>query len=286
MEPAKGFLIFALGHPYYGRLAYNLALSIKSVDQAVSIAVVRSDRSLAHLSDRQKEMFDIIIDVPDGVPHGCGAKLWANKITPFKKTVVLDADMLWVPKKTPDQLFSELDGIPFTAITEGYYDYDTGESNASPEYYFWADPLEIKEKYKVDGGKIYQWRSEVMYFEKADKIFTMARKVFNKPGLETMKQYATGVADELGINVACAVHGVNPHVFRWSPSYWHLLNGGIIPGFQDFGHYLVSFGSNFASGSSKKLYDRIVKVACYKLGLQHVFPLASKRDWLKERSKM
>lgn len=284
----KGILIMAVGHPYYGRLAYNLALSIKSVQRDAQIAVVHSDRSLNHLSSDQLRFFDHLIELPEGLPEGCGTKLWANELTPFKKTILLDADMLWLPKRTPDDLFKELDGINFTAISEGYFDYQEGNHQINEKYFFWADPLEIKSKYKVKADKIYQWRSEVVYFEKATKIFSTAQKVFLNPGLPSMKQYATGVADELGINVACAVHDIHPHVFRWEPSYWHMINGGHIPSIPDLlnKHYLISFGSNQATGNSKKIYDKLVRVACYKFGLQHVFPLASKREWLPERTKM
>lgn len=287
MRINRGILIFALGHPYYGRLAFNLAVTIKSVEN-ISITVVRTERSLAHLSARQLSVFDQVIDLPEGVPVGCGAKLWANEVTPYAQTLLLDADMLWLPKKQPSELFDQLLGTTFTAITEGYYDYETGNHNIHPKYFFWADPHEIKEKYKVKSSKLYQWRSEVMYFEKAGKLFKTAQKVFLNHGLSSHKEYATGVADELGINVGAAVHDIHPHVFNWQPSYWHLMGGGMIPDFQTlYGKwYLMSFGGNTATGASKKMYDRLVKAACYKTGFQHVFALQSKIDYLKERNKM
>lgn len=288
MRRIKGIIIFALGHPYYGRLAFNLAVTLKAAGD-IPITVVRTERSLAHLSARQLSVFDNIVDLPDGVPAGCGAKLWANEIAPYDSTLLLDADMLWLPKKQPFELFEHLAGTSFTAITEGYYDYETGNHNIHPKYFFWADPLEIKQKYKVKADKIYQWRSEVMYFEKgAGKLFKTAQKVFLKHGLASHIPYATGVADELGINIAAAVHDIHPHVFNWQPSYWHLMGGGHIPDFQTlYGKwYLMSFGGNTATGASKNMYDRLVKAACYKTGFQHVFALQSKIDYLKERKTM
>lgn len=284
----KGILIFATGHPYYGRLAFNLAASIKSVEDW-PISVVYSDASLSHLSERQLALFENKIELPTGIPKGCGSKLWANELTPYKETLVLDADMMWLPIHKPSELFNEMYDVEFTAITEGFYDYKEGSHDINPIYFFWCDPSEVKDKYKVTADKMYQWRSEVMYFKKsAGKIFKTAQKVFNRPNLDTIKLYATGVADELGINVAAAVHGVDPHKYKWNPSFWHMMNRGIIPDFSTLyeNHYLASFGSNTASGNSKKLYDRLARAACYKLGLQHVFPLQSKRDYLPERRKM
>lgn len=283
----KGIVICISGHPYYGRLAYNLCLSIKAVEN-FPVAVIYAGRALNHLSDKQKSVFDHVIEMTDPeIPISSGVKLWVNEYTPFKETLLLDADMLWMPKRKPSELFEELQGINFTAITEGYHDYETKEEDINPAYFFWADVNEIAEVYKINKGKIYQWRTEVMYFKKADKIFNLARKVYQNPNLKTVKVYATGIADELGINVSCAVHGIDPHVFRWQPAYWHMLNNMQIPDINSmYNYYLVSFGANNAPGSLKNFYDRVVKAACYKLGHQHLFTLMSKRDYLPERQKM
>lgn len=289
----KGILIFAVKSAYYGRMAYNLAVTIKAMED-ISITVVKSGRSLNHLSFQQQTVFDQIIDLPDGIPENCGAKLWANTVTPYKETLLLDADMLWLPKKKPSELFTELEGRNFTGIVEGYYDVETKENRAHPQYFFWADPAEIAEVYKVKTGKIYQWRSEVMYFKKADAIFKLAQKVFLNPKLNTIKYYASGVADELGINVATAVKGIEPHMFQWSPSFWDRMYGGSVPelGGLYAKYYLASFGSNWNGVQSQDLYNRLVKAACHKLGTQkgtkmeHVFPLQSKKGILPERSKM
>lgn len=287
----KGILVFAVGHPSYGRLAYNLAMTILSVDPNAEIAVVRSPKSLNHLSEGQKELFSHVIDAPEEMPIGCGCKLWADKLTPFKKTLLLDADMVWLPRKTPNELFEILKDVDFTGITEGFHDYETNEDNNTAKYFFWADVAEIAAKYKIKATKIYQWRSEVLYFEKTKQIeamFRTARKIFAKPGLTSIKAYANGVADELAINVAAAMHNIEPHQYRWQPSYWYVLFGGAIPDFAGlYGKYfLASFGSNISPKPAQDLYNRIVKSAAYKIGHQHVFPLVSKREWLTQRQKM
>lgn len=281
-----GILIIAVGNPYYGKLAYNLAVSIKSVED-FPVSVVYSGQSLSHLSTAQLSVFNTLIPAKSDMPVGCGAKLWAYDLSPYKKTLLLDADMLWLPERKPSELFKELSEIKFTSITEGYWTKE--EKDVNPVYFFWADPVEIAEKYKVE--KVYQWRSEVMYFIKdplIKRFFRTAQKVFINSGLKTEAVYATGTADELGVNVSAAVHDLHPHRYKWKPAYWHLLNKGQYP---DFGtlysnYYLVSFGSNVASNTSRSFYDRIMKVASYKLGRRHLFPLISKRGLLPERSKM
>jgi hypothetical protein len=282
----KGVLIFALGHPYYGKLAYNLAVSMKAIGP-VQIAVVHTDRSLSHLGDTQQAIFDIKIPLPDNIPTGCGAKLWGYKLSPFDVTLQLDADMLWLPGKTPEALFKELEDVEFTSITEGYWT-DT-QQDANPQYFFWADPVEIAEVYKVQ--KVYQWRTEVLWWKRTEtvqQLFDLAQDVYLESGLKSEAVYATGTADELGLNVSAAVHDVHPHIYKWTPAYWHLLHKGTYPEFAALyaNYYLASFGSNIASGTAKKFYDRIMKSACNKMGLQYLFPLQSKREILPERKKM
>lgn len=282
----KGIIVFSVGHPYYGKLAYNLATSIKAVED-FPVAIVHCNQSLNHLSDSQKQVFDIMIPAGDNIPYGCGSKLWAYELSPFEETLLLDADMLWLPKRKPSDLFKELKDVEFTSITEGYWSKEG--SDASPHYFFWAKPEEISEKYKVD--KVYQWRSETIYFKRSEKnesLFKLAQKVFNNSELETENKYAGGTADELGINVSTAVHNVHPHQYKWKPAYWHLLNKGAYPDFTTLysNYYLASFGSNVSSTVSRNFYDRIMKAACYKLGKHHMFPLISKRGVIPERMKM
>lgn len=285
MLKEKGIIIVCTGHPYYGRMAYNLALTIKAVED-FPVAVLYHGAALNHLSEKQRDIFTDIIELPDDIPLRVATKLWVNEFTPFKKTLLLDADMLWMPKRTPSELFDEVKDVDFTAITEGYYSNETKDVN--PLYFFWAEPSEIQTVYKVD--KIYQWRTEVVYFKKSaktDKLFRLAQKVYFNPKLKTMKMYAEVVADELAINVAAAVSNIEPHEYKWMPAYWHRLNGNVMPDIHAiYNYYLVSFGSNNASGSVKKFYDRIMKGAAYKTGVQHLFPLHSKKSFLPERAKM
>jgi hypothetical protein len=281
-EIAKnGIVIVATGHPYYGRWAYNLAVSVKAVED-FPIALLFNDRALSHLSERQMEMFDEIIELPDEVPANQSAKLYSARFTPWENTLLLDADMLWLPRKKPSELFAELAAVDFTGITEG------NDKDPARDYFFWADVGEIREKYGVTGD-IYQWRSEVVYFSKKGKaVIERALEITNNPGLSTIKLFAHTVPDELGINIAAAAAGIRPHIYKWQPSYWHLMHRNIIPEPATLheNYYLISFGSNNVSGTIKKVYDQLMKAYCQRLSIQHIFSMESKRNFLKERDKI
>src|SRR5678809_433727 len=97
-----GILIIATKHPYYGRMAFNLAASIRASEKECNICVLHSGRGLSHLTDAQKEIFNDVIEIKES--NGVGTKLWAIEYTPYDNTLIIDADNLWFKKK-PSELF-------------------------------------------------------------------------------------------------------------------------------------------------------------------------------------
>lgn len=275
----NGIIIFAIGHPYFGRYAYNLAITIKAVEN-IPIAVVHDSGSLNHLSESQKVVFDHFI-LTDLKP-GCGVKLRAYELSPFENTLLLDADMIWLPRHKPSELFEQLKETRFTGITEGSTD------NPSNHYFFWAHVEEIREKFKVK--KIYQWRTEVLYFEKdgtVEAMFKQACDIHNDHGLSYVKEFAGGIPDEVAINISAAVHDLQPHMERWQPSYWAQLFRNTVPDpltlYREY--YLLSCGGNHTTENVKLVYNNIVKAQAPKIGLSHSFPVQSKHSFLENRRK-
>lgn len=273
-------------------MAYNLAMSIKAIDADSLIAVAHSGPALNHLSGRQRQIFDHIIDMPADALNSFGSKLYLDLITPFDETLFCDADTAWLPRRSPNELFNEVQECDFTAITEGFVNLETMDrSTVHQDYYFWADVEDIKERYGQNTGNLYQWRSEVMYFKKTDRVlsfFDKARDVYANPGLRSIKLFADRVPDELAINISAAIHGIEPHKYRWMPTYWPKMFGEHIPPIDELysKYYLLSCGSNVSSGNTKLAYNRIIKAAAYKIGHQHVFPLISKREFMTSRARM
>jgi len=271
-----GIVIIATNHPYYGRMAYNLAVTIKASEN-FPVTLLYQSPAINHLSTNQRGIFDELIEIPSEIPGGWGAKLYLDKLSPYHETLYLDADMLWLPYRKPSELFEELNPYEYTGITEG----KTGDPNLA--YYFWADESEIREKYKVES--VYQWRSEVIYFKKETKLFNKARKINPTVALKSVKKFGTGIPDELYINIAAALLDIHPHRYKWTPAYWPRLFKDVIkPDLS--GYYLISFGSNWASTNMKKYYMTVLKSAANKLGVLPMFELTSKRSFMPERQKM
>lgn len=273
-------------------MAYNLAMSIKAVDPDFQICIIHSERSLNHLSDNQKRFFDLMVLLPEEQVKGFACKLHLDELSPFDETLFLDADMAWLPKQSPSELMDELADVEYTGITEGYFDIEKQDrKEVSKKYYFWADVDEIVKKYELKTGIIYQWRSEVIYFKKTSKVksfFATAREIHSSHGLKSIIMFGNQIPDELGINISAAIHAIEPHQYKWVPALWPRLHGNNTTNFEEIynRYYLLSCGSNYATGDIKKLYDRIIKCAANKFHTQHVFPLIDKKSFIPDRAKM
>lgn len=67
----QGIILIATGHPYYGRMAYNLALTIKACEE-FPVALVHNDSAIKHLNDSQRGIFDMLIPT---TKEGINAKI-------------------------------------------------------------------------------------------------------------------------------------------------------------------------------------------------------------------
>lgn len=278
----QGIILVATGAPFYGRMAYNLAVTIKAAED-IPITVLHAGNGMAHLSQKQLDIFDEIKEIET---VSFAAKLTLLDHSPYERTLYFDADMVWLPGKLPSDLFKELEAVTFTSITEGHYDYSTNTNHGNGMYHFWADPVEAAAMWQLT-GKFYQWRSEVIYFNRdAAELFDLAKKVYNNP-LVNVKQFAGHTPDELAINIAASKLGIEPHIYKWKPAYWHRLHGegkGLAEIMNAY--YLLSVGGNFASALMKTCYNNVCMAAHRKLGLQYLFTLQSKKSVMPDRIKM
>lgn len=284
----EGIVIVAAQKPYYGRMAYNLALSIRAAESAARIAVIHNGNGLAHLTDEHKKIFDRIIKIEDSIT-GVEAKLSVYEATPYEYNVYIDADNIWLPGKKISDLFKLFSKeVVFSGITEGQYTVGNPSNNFG-NYVFWANPDDIAKSWKLKEGTVmYQWRSELFYFQKAlvtRRMFSIAKKAFKEPKVD-VSEFAKGVPDEFAFNVATALTGIKPHVENWQPSFW----ANVVPrnsSLKDISvnHWILSTGGNVFPKYVKTMYDNIIAVSSNKLRQQLSFPLLPKSYFLNERYK-
>lgn len=282
----QGIVITATLHGIYGRFSYNLLLSVKAIEPECKVALIFDSEGISHLLPNQIDRFDYLIPAET---KGFGGKLALDLISPFDRTIALDADMAWMPMHPPSTLFANLEEAEFTAITEGKIDLSTNEDESNGRYFWWADIKEIKEVYKLTSGTLYQFRSEMMYFTKSEKVkkmFALARKIYKNPRLKSLKRFGTQVPDELALNIACAQTDTHPHRYKWSPSFWPKLHGENVRSIDEIynSYYLLSAGSHVPSPTTQRLYSGLIGSAANKLGKINSFPLPNKAKAIPDRN--
>lgn len=286
---SQGFILIATTHPYYGRMAANLANSIKAAAPDAQIALVGDEAGMRHLNGAERGLFSHIIDTnaDGGVAGAMHLRMELPRLSPFKETISIDVDTIWLPRANPNDVFALLHDRDFTIVNEGYTDLDSGEHNHSG-YTHWADPKDIQAAYDLK-GKLWMVRGEFMVFRKGETVtnlFKMAKSIIRKPKIE-VQTLGGGVTDEFAFNIALNKLGIEPHEHKWQPALWPIMHtGGHYPPLHKItGYYAISFGAARLPHGSQKIYEQVGKAAAYKTGVAYRFPIEPKRNFLKERVK-
>jgi len=279
----RGILLIALGHPMYGRMAYNLLTSIRFADKDVKVHLVHNGNSMSHLSDEEKNQFTSSEICPkefytkNGKDCFIKAKTRIYELSPFDETIFMDVDLVVFGKRPISGLFDELKDLEFTMQNRGYTNLDSPVLNES--FNLWANIKEVRDVYGAN-GKFYQLASEVIYFKKtkANRIyFELVADIFDNPKIKGAT-FNGDLPDEFAYDIATAVLKHYPHQDNWVPIYWHLMDKK-----QDFNKVIgdywgYSIGGNFMPAEVQKRYSSITKYNAQRLGVRNhiVHP---KRQW-------
>ena len=273
-EAAKpvGIVLIATGNPYYVNTAYNLCLSIKAQDMAMPVTLI-SDNAKAYLNDVQRFMFDEIIPTPSGAPFMLKTMLYS--ISPYQRTLYLDADMIFNPAQSLTELLNSLNGIEFTIANRGII----------TDHWDWGSPAALKAE--AGDGILYNLSSEVIYFEKtqgAAQVFELALDFYRNNQI-IQRRLGGYQPDEPSFTYALAKLGKRPHLIPWHPSYWMNNHQRIFVGDKEIQstYFLVSMGGAQIDQRIVKLYTRYAAVAGAKVGASPI-PYMQKRLLVKERA--
>lgn len=218
----KGIITIAVGSPTYGRMAANLALSVKK--SGIPISVIYTKSAFKDI-EWALELFDMkisIMEYSNPSKMAMDLKLGFFFLTPYDKTLFLDADTILSPSKDISKLFDELDGIYFTAQC---YAINKLGDKPSPKYEHWMDYKDILGLFKplTLDTHIPQINSSFIYFDahKSREVMIKARGIYyklNESGIN-YKKWRGQIPDELCFNIACAIECVMPHKSSFRPLY-------------------------------------------------------------------
>jgi hypothetical protein len=278
----KGIIIIATKSHIYGKMAYNLTLTIKATGTTIPVCLIHDSAAIAHLRDEELVIFD---DKIKSDWDWNKIRFNVDKLSPYDQTLQLDADMLWL-YKDPVELFDKYADEELLVTNEGYYDIESKETNLTGNYIWLADLQETIKLYDLK-GKLYQMRWEMLLFKKTDNVRKMMKKaeaIRKNPKLETWK-FEGQTVDEFCFYVACNIFGLDQKKTPFIPSFWCRTRNNPYPGqLNRDGYYAVGFGGIFASPGYRDMYDTLMGNACAKMGLPYKFKLQSKSNHITSRS--
>ncbi len=287
----KGIIILALGHAYWGRWAYNLAMSIKANDPSALITLLYAGNGKAQIRDTS--LFHKMIEVPkkyyltDGRTEYMKVKTALYKLTPYSETICLDADTIWVNGRPISQLFADLNKVDFTMANRSWMNL---ENDIIPDAFgVWASPNHIKEHFKFKKGRFYNLSSEMIYFKKDKKIaklFSDAFKLYDAPVNHVT--FNGGMPDELPFTISMIKNDIYPHKDNYKPFYWEAAEKPPqrLQGADLKGYYAYSMGGHMSHPIMKKTYDNFVKFYGRQFNVMHPYLWIDKRMWMPERSNL
>jgi hypothetical protein len=298
----KGVIILALGHANYGRMALNLAVSLKSVNgmNGVHVTLLHSAGIETLYNHNELQFFDGFIEVPENYYKFQGdkeyqmAKCYMYDLSPYQKTIYLDADSLWLPERKIDSLFDECYNQPVSFQCIDKWDIQ-GEWGC-----LWTAGKEkndglkqIRELYDItDNRTIYEMQSSFMYFEKsrvAKAFYDTAKECYIKRPF-WFYTWNGGIPDELVFNISSAINEIKLPKFPYTPLWFidyenrfkndnsrsiSLRNRGTIWS----KYYAFSMAGNTNPQRAVEIYDDLVK------GYYSRFPAKIRFPWLWKQKR-
>lgn len=293
----RGILLIAAGHPYYGKMAYTLGVSIRFSDPEISMTLAYTDGALKMVGkDEILKVFNNLVclekemytrgDKDDWIK----AKTFLYDLSPYDETLFLDADMVWLPRKKVSTVFDELKDIEFTIANHESFDLE----NLPKDLNIWASVEEVKKAYALT-GQYYSLHSEFVKFNKTARMkayFDKVKEVFNNPLIQPMK-WGTSIPDEFAFSVACALTRVYPHKTPYHPTFWMQMQFDILKRRPKLEELYRDFCALSIGGVSQEpfivtLYNNLVKYYFNQLkkSIALGFSYKPKKRFLQERKSI
>lgn len=282
---SKGIVILALGSPYYGSWALNLAMGLRKTQPDCNITLIYSGDARNYIA-QYSSVFDQQIEIPkecitrNGFESFIRAKVCLYDLTPYDETIYIDADVMWFPYKSVHQLFDELKDVDITIGNRGECNLNT-----DPRL-IWSNLDSMRAELGTD-TVIYNLSSEFIYFKKNEKIklfFEEAKSRFDSPGVEYVR-FAGSVPDELAFQIAMIKTGIKPHKVPYLPFYWEAYekkNAQLSELYkQDW--YGYSIGGNTLSTQQVLAYNTLAQAYAPDFGLKWPMLCKSKSELFIDR---
>jgi hypothetical protein len=294
ITPSTGVVLLAFGKPQYYWAAYNLAFSIRKHSPNVNITVLFDDpiKGLSNCPDLMKYI--------NHIGHIAADDLYTNKkldpgkvkvnlykYLPYDCNLYLDVDAIALKDIQPmiDELAQS--GKDYISHCVGYHTIDKGRDFKEMQW-AWADKMwahfNLLESYVMPAiNSSMQW---IVKSSQTEAIYRTAKDLyFNHPmDVKDLKQkWGGGQPDELYMNVALAIHGIDPalkHYDKIGISEGGMIHFAMTRGlsYQDIAEYYYLQSYYGGAGFTPRFYidwlDRMLSNDFKAIGKRHIYQIS------------
>lgn len=218
----RGVVILAVKNEVYGKMAYNLAKSIKLPNENIKVQIICDEVVREFLGDKINE-FDEITFLSDAYWqsfHPGRIKSNIYSLACFDKNLFIDADSIMVPTADIEKLFDELDGRYYQPFNRKM---DVKHRSVRSMNGFLLEDLRME--YGDRSERFYDVNSHFFYFEKNYKVKSFFESVSESYGelcvgnsfSDKVKSWRGSVPDEAAFCLATYKTGLYPSVEQWTP---------------------------------------------------------------------
>ena len=291
ITPSTGVVLLAFGKVQYYWAAYNLAFSIRKHSPNVSITVLFDDpgKALSQCHDLMKYVNHIghiaLDDIYTNKKLDPGkVKVNLYKYLPYDCNLYLDVDAIALKDIQPmiDELSQS--GKNYISHCVGYHTIDKGRDFKEMQW-AWADKMwahfNLLPSYVMPAiNSSMQW---IVKGSQTEAIYRTAKDLyFNNPiAIKDLRmKWGGGQPDELYMNVALAIHGIDPALKAYtmnSGSEGGMIHFAMQRGltYQDIinNYYLQSYygGAGFTPRFYIDWLDRMLNADFKAIGSRHIY---------------
>lgn len=291
ITPTTGVVLLAFGKPQYYWAAFNLAFSIKKFNPAIPIALIAEDKAkaLSQCADLP-QYIDTFAEIntddiyTDKKLDPAKLKVKLYNYLPFERNLYLDVDAIALKDIQP--MIEELarSGKDYISHCVGYHTIDKGRDFKEMQW-AWADKM--WEHFELGADTVMpainssmQW---IVKGEATAALYATAQDLyFNKPLKlhELRMKWGGGQPDELYMNIALAIHNIDPALKQYEPiktSEGGMIHFAMTRGltFQEItqNYYLQSYygGAGFTPIFYIDWLDRLLTAEFKAIGKRHIY---------------
>lgn len=286
----------ATGSEFWGNLATNLCMSLKSSSPHTKVALIYTPSALEGIENYVDWFFDYGIRVSDKYEFAHEQAFYlktqlydivTKSIPDATEILYMDADTIMLPNAKVDDWFVEHEHRAFTAFCNDFYDYKT-KSRKRSDYTFWCEPEDVRFHISAS-NTLPQINSSFLYFgrnELACELFTRAQMMWDDTTFK-FQTYKGVKPDEFCFNVACNMAGIFPHKHHYQPIFFQCFNECIDEPYILQNYKAMGFAGNTVTAQSLvDIYNKYAKYYRKLFGIVEEFKYDRDKVAFKDNNEL